>query len=77
MFDFLWRSVVVGAGATAAMDLWALALYAVFGLALPNWAMVGRWFAHVAKGRVYHKNIADSAPVGLRIPRFFRRGFSA
>jgi Protein of unknown function (DUF2938) len=63
MFDFLWRSFVVGAGATAAMDLWALALYAMFGLALPNWAMVGRWFAHVAKGRAYHKNIADSAPV--------------
>jgi hypothetical protein len=63
MFDFFWRSIVVGAGATAAMDLWALALCALFGLALPNWAMVGRWFAHVAKGRVYHKNIADSAPV--------------
>ncbi len=63
MWDFVWRSVVIGAGATAAMDIWALFLKAAFGLPLPNWAMVGRWFAHVPRGRLFHKDIARAEPI--------------
>ena len=50
MVDFLWRSVAIGIGGTAAMDLWAVLLTAVFGMPKPNWSLVGRWFAHLAKG---------------------------
>jgi hypothetical protein len=63
MMDFIWRAVVIGAGGTAAMDIWALLLKWVFGLALPNWGMVGRWFAHVPRGRVFHDDIAAAEPV--------------
>lgn len=63
MADFLWWSLVIGVGATAAMDVWALFLNAAFALALPNWGLVGRWFAHVAKGTLFHDDIAKAEPV--------------
>ncbi len=63
MLDFLWRSVVIGIGGTAAMDLWALLLSAVFALPLPNWGLVGRWFAHLAKGTFFHKDITAAQAV--------------
>ena len=45
------------------MDLWALVLTRVFGQPFPNWAMPGRWFAHLFRGTVFHDQIADSSPV--------------
>lgn len=62
MADFLLRSVLIGAGATALMDLWAILLNRVFGLALPNWALVGRWFWHLPRGAVFHDDIAAAPP---------------
>jgi len=61
--DVLVRTVLVGIGATALLDLWALLLNRIFGLPLPNWALVGRWFAHLPRGRVLHEDIARSEPV--------------
>ena len=63
MFDFIWRSLGIGIGGTAAMDVWALFLKLAFGMALPNWAMVGRWFAHVPRGTLFHDDIAKAEPV--------------
>ncbi len=62
MFDILWKTLAVGIGATALMDLWAVALNRLLGIGLPNWAMVGRWFAHVPHGTLFHKDIARAAP---------------
>jgi hypothetical protein len=64
MIEFLWRSLVIGIGGTSAMDVWALILKAAFGMALPNWAMVGRWFAHVGRGTLFHDDISTASPVG-------------
>lgn len=61
--DMLVRTVLVGIGATALLDLWALLLNRVFRLPLPNWALVGRWFAHLPRGRFLHEDIARSEPV--------------
>ena len=61
--DFLWRSLVIGIGGTAAMDLWALVLAAVFGMPLPNWGLVGRWFAHLANGKFFHADIAAAQAI--------------
>ncbi len=63
MVDFLWNSVVIGIGGTIAMDLWALLLAAVFGLPKPNWGLVGRWFAHLAKGTFFHKDITAAQAI--------------
>lgn len=61
--DSLVRTVLVGIGATALLDVWALLLNRLFGLPLPNWALVGRWFAHLPRGRVLHEDIARSETV--------------
>jgi hypothetical protein len=63
MMDFLLHAVVIGIGGTAAMDLWALLLGAAFGLPLPNWGLVGRWFAHLARGTFFHKDITAAAAI--------------
>ena len=60
--DFLWRSLAIGIGGTAAMDAWAIVLNRVFGIPLPNWALVGRWFCHLSGGKVFHDDIGAAAP---------------
>ena len=66
--DFLWNSMVIGIGGTAAMDLWAFLLAAVFGLPKPNWGLVGRWFAHLAKGTFFHKDITAAQAPPMKQP---------
>ena len=63
MSEFIWRSVVLGVAATALLDVWAIFLQRVFGIAPPNWAMVGRWVGHLPRGRWMHAGIAQSSAV--------------
>jgi hypothetical protein len=58
MIEFLWKSLLIGAGGTLAMDVWALVLNRAAGIPLPNWALVGRWFCHIPRGRLFHDDIA-------------------
>jgi len=53
----------IGVGATIVMDLWGLARKPLFGIAPPNYALVGRWIGHMAHGRFFHNAIARTAPV--------------
>ncbi len=43
--DYLVNALVIGAGATTLIDLWAIARRRAFDIPLPNYALVGRWFA--------------------------------
>lgn len=61
--DYLVYALVIGAGATALMDLWAIARRRAFDTPLPNYGLVGRWFAHLARGRFHHQSIAASPAV--------------
>lgn len=63
MIEIVMAGVVMGLLATAAMDLWALALNRFAGQPLPNWAMPGRWLAHLPRGRVFHDAIAEAEEV--------------
>jgi hypothetical protein len=56
-------TVLVGLGATACMDLWSMARRRLMGSPLPDYGLVGRWFAHVLRGRFRHHSIAGAAPV--------------
>ncbi len=60
---FIIHSLIIGIGATALFDLWGLALHLAFGLPAPGWAKGGRWFAHVARGQVWHDDIGAADPV--------------
>jgi len=63
MSSLLVRGVVVGIVATLTMD--ALTLAAVrLGVSAPLApALVGRWFASVARSRPFHADIAQAAPL--------------
>lgn len=64
MLELIWKGALIGAGATLAMDLWAVVLTAVFRQPKANWAPVGRWFYHLKNGQVFHHSIADAEPYG-------------
>lgn len=59
----LAHALAIGVGATAMLDLYALLMKRAFGLAGPNWAMVGRWVAHMPQGRFVHERITAAEPV--------------
>lgn len=62
MNDWLF-TLIIGIGATATMDLWAIARKSLLGIAPPNYALVGRWLAHMTRGRFRHDAIAASSPM--------------
>jgi hypothetical protein len=60
--DYFASALLIGVGATALMDFWAIARRRAFDTPLPNYGLVGRWFAYSARGRFRHDSIA-AAPV--------------
>lgn len=56
------RIVALGAGATATMDLWQVALR-FLGVPASNFGLLGRWIGHMARGQWRHAAIAQAAPV--------------
>ena len=61
--EFIVRAALIGAGATAVLDLWSLFAARVFGLPAANWGLVGRWIGHFPEGKFAHASIAQAAPV--------------
>jgi hypothetical protein len=55
-------SVFTEAGATMATDLWRIVRKHLFAVPFPNYGLVGRWIAHMARGRFRHESIAAAAP---------------
>ena len=63
MLEFLIRSALIGAGATLVIDLWALVMRRAVGWASLDFALVGRWLGHMAKGRFRHQRVADAPAI--------------
>ena len=61
--NYLLCALVMGVGATITMDLWAIARRRAFNILPPDYGLVGRWFAHLARGRFRHESIAASPAV--------------
>ena len=61
--DYLIGAILIGAGATAVMDAWGFARTRLFGIRPPDYGLVGRWLAGLARGRFRHDAIAASPPV--------------
>lgn len=62
-FDIALHTALAGLGATLAVDAWALLRRRLFGLPPPNYALLGRWLAHMRHGRFRHAAIAKATPV--------------
>ena len=61
--DYLVCTLLIGVGATAVMDLWAIARKRLLGTPPPNYGLVGRWLAYMPRGRFRHDSIAAAEPV--------------
>ena len=61
--EFLASAVLIGAGATAVMDVWGVARRLLLAIPAPDYGLVGRWVAYLARGRFQHQRIAASPPV--------------
>lgn len=60
--EFALRSVLIGAGATMVMDLWA-AILRRLGVPSLNFSLLGRWIGHLPRGRWLHKSIGNAEPI--------------
>jgi hypothetical protein len=60
--ELVVRSIVIGAGATVVMDVWAVVLRR-FGVPSLNFALLGRWIGHLPRGRWLHQSIAKATPI--------------
>lgn len=68
--ELLVRTVSIGIGGSAAMDLWALLLRYCFGVRSLDYGLYGRWIGHLTRGQFTHGNIANSPNVlGEKIHR--------
>lgn len=56
-------TVLIGVGATAIADLWGLLRKPLFGIAPPNYPLVGRWLGYLWQGQFFHRAIKTSAPI--------------
>jgi hypothetical protein len=61
--NHLLQTITVGVTATAVMDAWGVARRPLFGFARPDYALIGRWFAHMPRGRFRHESIAAARPI--------------
>jgi hypothetical protein len=61
--DYAGSILFIGAGATLATDLWAIARKRMLGVPLPDYGLVGRWVGHMAHGRFRHDRISAAPAV--------------
>ena len=61
--DYLVCAVLIGAGATALLDLWAAARDRLLGRPPLDYGLVGRWLGYMTRGRFRHDPIAASPPL--------------
>ncbi|WP_417250785.1 DUF2938 domain-containing protein [Celeribacter sp.] len=76
MINTIYSGVLIGLGATIAMDAWAFIQNRIWGVPMPNWAMPGRWFAHLFRGKIFHHDIgqSDEVPSELIVGWLFHYG---
>ncbi len=61
--DLILRALLVGVGATALMDLSAVARRRWWGHRSLDYGLLGRWLGHLTRGTLRHAQISRAAPV--------------
>jgi hypothetical protein len=59
----LVATLIIGVGATASIDLWSVVRQRLLDVPPPNYGLVGRWLAHIPRGRLLHRSIATVEPM--------------
>lgn len=55
-----WKILLVGVGATAAMDVWRFLLQKTVGVSSLDLGLLGRWVGHISRGKIFHKSIGKA-----------------
>jgi hypothetical protein len=63
MFGIILEAIIIGAGATAFLDLVSAARSFLFRATKPDYALVGRWLAYLPRGQLFHDAISRSSEV--------------
>jgi hypothetical protein len=63
MLNTVLDAALIGAGATAFLDVVSMVRARLFGGPMPDYAPVGRWLAYLPRGRFFHDAISKSAPI--------------
>jgi hypothetical protein len=63
MLETVIRTTLIGLGATALIDAWALLLKRLFDMPSLDFRLVGRWVGHMRHGRFAHERIAAAPAV--------------
>ena len=61
--SYLLCALLIGAGATAIMDIWMVIRRSLLGNPLPDYGLLGRWLAYMPQGRFHHESITASPAV--------------
>ena len=61
-------AVLIGLGATLAIDLWGLLLKRGFGIVSLNYCLLGRWLLYMPEGTLVHPSIAAARPKAYECP---------
>jgi Protein of unknown function (DUF2938) len=61
-------AILIGLGATLAIDLWGLVLRRGFGIVSLNYCLLGRWLLHMPEGTLVHRSIAAARPKSYECP---------
>ena len=61
-------AVLIGLGATLAIDVWGLVLKRGFGIVSLNYCLLGRWLLHMPEGTLVHPSIAAARPKSHECP---------
>ena len=61
--DLSLSTMIIGSGATAVTDLWAILRKHILGVVLPDFGLLGRWLAHMPRGKFRHDSIAAAPRV--------------
>jgi hypothetical protein len=59
----VFSAILIGTGATAFLDLWSAARARLAGTPMPDYGLVGRWLAYLARAQFFHQAIAKSEPI--------------
>ena len=61
-------SIVIGIGATAVMDAWAMLMKLLFRMTSLDYCLVGRWLLHLRDGTLTHHTIINADAQAMECP---------
>lgn len=63
LLENYWKIVLIGIGATAAMDIWRFLLQKTFGVSSLDLGLLGRWVGYLFRGKIFHTSMGKAEAI--------------